>query len=103
MSEKNMELPSQFFDRAIITVLTEVRADTRFLDEIARKISEINYVEDVFIVTGDYDILIKARFPSYEDFKNFLMNELTKIDGVNETRTMLVVNIYKERGLIFEG
>ncbi len=96
------EIMEQYFDKPIVTVLTAIRTESRFLEDTARRISQLKFVEDVFVVTGDCDIFVKAKFPSYADFKNFIMNELSKIEGVTETKTMLVITTYKERGLIFE-
>ncbi len=91
-----------YYDRQIVTALIGVKVDTKNIENFAKKAVEFNNVEDVFLVTGEYDIMVKVKFPSYGELKDFIINKLSKLDGVLKTETMMVVNTYKERGLKFE-
>ncbi len=91
-----------YYDRQIVTALIGVKVDTKNIENFAREAVEFNNVEDVFLVTGEYDIMVKVKFPSYGELKEFILNKLSKLDGVLKTETMMVVNTYKERGIKFE-
>ncbi len=91
-----------YYDKQIVTALIGVRVDTKNIEEFAIEASEFTNVEDVFLVTGEYDVIVKVKFPSYGELKDFIVNKLSKLDGVLKTETMMVVNTYKERGIKFE-
>ncbi|HID73808.1 MAG TPA: Lrp/AsnC family transcriptional regulator, partial [Thermoplasmata archaeon] len=40
--------------------------------------------------------LAKTRFPDYAGMRDFILNDLSGIDGVKETKTMVVVRVFKE-------
>jgi DNA-binding Lrp family transcriptional regulator len=90
-------ISTYYGDEQVLAIVT-VKVDTKFADKIAQQISELDCVEDIFMVTGDIDLLIKTRFGNYKDLKNFVVQSLGKLEGVKETRTMMVVSTYKEKG-----
>ena len=59
--------------------------------DIGKKIKMFEDVESVDVVTGAIDILIKARVKTMHDLNNLLTNRLRKIDGVDKTQTMMVL------------
>ena len=91
-----------YYDRQIVTALIGVKVDTKNIENFAKEAVEFNNVEDVFLVTGEYDIIVKVKFPTYGELKDFIISKLSKLDGVLKTETMMVVNTYKERGIKFE-
>ncbi|MCX8189824.1 MAG: Lrp/AsnC family transcriptional regulator [Candidatus Diapherotrites archaeon] len=48
-------------------------------------------VESVSIVTGDIDMIIKARFKSIKELNSFLTSKLRNVDGVAKTVTSVVL------------
>ncbi len=44
---------------------------------------------DVFLVTGDTDIVVKAKFRNYTQLKMFLVEELSAVTGVKDTKTLM--------------
>ncbi len=50
-------------------------------------------------MTGDTDIVAKARFRDYKELKEFLLKSLAPISGIKDTKTLIVVMTYKERGV----
>ena len=59
--------------------------------EIGKKIKLFEDVESVDIVTGAIDMLIKARVKTMHDLNNLITDKLRKIDGVDKTQTMMVL------------
>ncbi len=92
------EVISSYYGDDQVTALVTFKIDTKGSDEVAEKIANSNNIEDVFLVTGDTDIIAKARFPSYAALKRFIVDEVAEINGVKETRTFMVVTTFKERG-----
>ena len=103
MSEDMEKYYSEYYKQHIVTALIGVKCNTKNLDSVSHSLVQYNNVEDVFLTTGDYDIIIKVKFPDYSSLKDFIINTLSKLDGVSKTETMLAINTYKERGVKFEG
>ena len=99
MDEKD-EVMSQVFSN-IITALIGLKVDTPHIDSIARVLRDSPNVEDLFLVTGDFDLIIKVKFLNYRDLKEFILEKVGKLEGIQDTSTMVVVTSYKERGLVF--
>ena len=101
MEEKDAIL-DQYYQEHIVSALVGIKCDTKNMESIGKQLVNFKNVEDVFLTTGTYDIITKVKFPSYGDLKNFLLREISSLEGVLKTETMLVVHTYKERGVVFE-
>jgi DNA-binding Lrp family transcriptional regulator len=87
---------SQYYGDDNVTAIITLRVDTKEVDSVARTISENENVRDLFLVTGDTDLVLKATFKNYQDFKEFVVGTVGGIKGVIDTSTGMVVTKYKE-------
>jgi len=60
-------------------------------EEVAREIKKIG-AEEVDIVTGGTDLIVKVRVKDVEELNEFVINQLRNIDGVDKTQTLIVLN-----------
>jgi len=100
MSEKDDidRVMSSYYGNDSVTAIVQLKVDTKEADSIAVSVAKYDAIFDVFMVTGDADILVKAKFRNYGDVKKFLVDTLGSIQGVKETKTMMVVTAFKENG-----
>lgn len=56
--------------------------------ELAQKIAEIDGVQEVHVVSGEHDILLKVRGESMESIGSLVIDKLRAIPGVGRTLTM---------------
>ncbi|MBS3790204.1 MAG: Lrp/AsnC ligand binding domain-containing protein [Candidatus Thermoplasmatota archaeon] len=77
--------------------LISLRIDTEKADQIGKELSQYDFVEDVLLLTGNIDMMLKAHFDDYDHMKRFLTVQLTDIDGVGDPTSMMIVSSYKER------
>ncbi|GEM_PF-250285 len=100
--ERELEnaLSSYYVDEDQVLAIIMLKIDTKEADNVATTISQFEHVDDVFLVTGETDIIAKVRFGNYPEMKHFVVDRLGKISGVKETRTMMVVTVYKENGRV---
>ncbi|MCL6091194.1 MAG: Lrp/AsnC family transcriptional regulator [Candidatus Thermoplasmatota archaeon] len=63
--------------------------------QLADKISKFREVEEVYIVTGEWDMLVKVRLQSVEEVGNFVLDKLRGIRGVEKTETIAVFSVVK--------
>jgi DNA-binding Lrp family transcriptional regulator len=89
----------QYYGEESVTAIIGIKVDTKEADRIAQQVSEFDTIQDVFLVTGDMDIIAKARFPNYRGLKDFVLSSLAPIQGIKDTKTLMVVTTYKEAGL----
>ena len=63
---------------------------------IARKIASLRGVMEVHIVTGIYDIIVKARTRNMSELSDLVLNRIRNIPGVERTLTSVAFKTVKE-------
>lgn len=64
--------------------------------ETAEKIARFPEVQEVHIIAGDWDIIIKVKAKDVEDLGKFVTERLRKLEGIEKTRSCIVYNAVKE-------
>lgn len=64
--------------------------------EIAKEISKLPEVQEVHIIAGDWDILIKVRAESVDAVGKFVIDKLRTIKGIQKTLTCMAFETVKE-------
>jgi len=64
--------------------------------EVARKISEFPEVQEVHIITGEWDIIVKVRVSDVEELGRFVIDKVRAVPGVEKTLTCVVLDTLKE-------
>ncbi len=67
-----------------------------FQRELAEKVSRFPCVEEVHIVAGGDDIILKVRTESVALLNKFIIEDLRTIEGVDKTRTEIVLDSVKD-------
>jgi len=101
----NMEYEGKMIEATasqVVTAMVQIKADTEKIEDISSHLSKLNFVEDIYLVTGNWDMVLKVRFPDMNQMKSFLIKDIRKIDGVKDTYTSMVISIFKDRGVVFK-
>jgi DNA-binding Lrp family transcriptional regulator len=64
--------------------------------EVARSISKIGGVLGVYIVSGEWDLLVKVRGKTIEDIGNIILERIRATPGVFKTYTMACFEVAKD-------
>lgn len=64
--------------------------------EIAKRIALLPGVQEVHIISGDWDILIKVKARDVHEIGNFVLDRLRLIEGIEKTLTCVVFDSVKE-------
>ena len=64
--------------------------------ELAREIAKFPEVQEVHIITGDWDLLIKVKAKNVEAIGKFVIDKLRLIKGIEKTLTCVVFETEKE-------
>jgi len=64
--------------------------------ELAKRISKLPGVSEVHIISGEYDLILKARGKSLEEIGKLVVDKLRKLKGVGRTLTFVCFETVKE-------
>lgn len=65
------------------------------LDDVVQALSKLSNVEELYEVTGEFDIVTLVSAADIEEFRDFVKNKLLKVQGVKSTVTSIVLNAPK--------
>jgi len=87
-----------FSTTAFILVSFSYEVGGRSLDqrEVAREIAKFPEVQEVHIITGDWDMLLKVRVRGVEELGRFIVDKLRRVVGVEKTLTSVSLEVVKE-------
>ncbi len=64
--------------------------------ELARKISQMREVVEVHIITGSWDLLLKARGNTLKEIGDLVLDKLREMQGIEKTETVAVFQTVKD-------
>lgn len=91
------EAISNFYEGKGVSSVIFFKVDAKMADDIAEKLAKYDNIEDLFLVTGEIDLIAKARFQDYDNMKKFLVHEASNLDGVEDLQSKMIITTYKER------
>ncbi len=101
-NEEYEEVISSYYEGRGVSLIISLKVDTKQIDLVAEKLAEYDNIEDLFLVTGDVDLILKARFRDYDHMKDFLIRKASNLPGIEDVKSMMVVTTYKERGIVID-
>lgn len=60
--------------------------------QLVKEISKMHEVENVDIVTGGTDLVVKVRVKDVQEYDNFLLKKFQKINGIDKTQSLIVIH-----------
>lgn len=84
------------------TVLIEVtldRHDDSVLETFGRQMAEMPEVIEVWLVTGEYDYVIKVAVNGTRGYEEFLRTRLYRVPGIRHSRSSFALRCLKEGGV----
>ena len=63
---------------------------------IAKRIALFEEVQDVYLISGDWDIVLKVVGESVDGIGQFVIDKLRKIEGIDKVKTSMVFATEKE-------
>jgi DNA-binding Lrp family transcriptional regulator len=78
-----------------LTAIILIQAEGKHLLDVEKEIAKMNNVISVYDITGDFDIIVVARFKDRESLNAFIKHLLT-VPYVKRTVTNVALNVIKE-------
>ena len=69
--------------------------EASLIDDVIGALSKIDAVEELYEVTGEFDIVSVVSASDIESFRDVLKNRIMKIKGVKSTVTSIVLSTHK--------
>ncbi len=83
---------------ALIEVKVTPQRDMGF-DKVAERIYKFEEVESVYLMSGNYDLMVIIEGKSMQEISRFVSRKLSTLESVTSTATYYVLKKYKEHGL----
>ena len=86
---------------AMIELRVTPKRDLGF-DEIAEKIAEYPEVEDVYLMSGGFDLAVMVHGDTMQQIAMFVARRLSLLDSVLSTATHFILTRYKDGGVVLK-
>jgi DNA-binding Lrp family transcriptional regulator len=83
----------------MISAVVLITAKRNLVNATAQALLEIRGVAEVYSVTGEYDLVAILRLAQHEDLAEVVTERMTKIEGIEQTRTMIAFKAYSREDL----
>jgi DNA-binding Lrp family transcriptional regulator len=78
-----------------LLAFVDIFVDSPKLDDVVKALSALPNVEELYEVTGEFDIVSLVSAADIEEFRDFLKNKILKVPGVKSTVTSIVLSAPK--------
>ncbi|WP_407931603.1 Lrp/AsnC family transcriptional regulator, partial [Ignavibacterium album] len=65
------------------------------IDQFTKQINKLDEVLECYHVAGEEDFILKIAVSSIEEYENFILNKLIKLNGVSKVNTKFVLSTVK--------
>lgn len=80
---------------ARLLAFVDIFVDSPKLDDVVKALSALPNVEELYEVTGEFDVVSLVSATDIEEFRDFLKNKLLKVPGIKSTVTSIVLSAPK--------
>lgn len=83
----------------MITTIVLISADPKQIPETARAIAGIDGVQEVYSVSGEWDLVAIVRVADYEQIAEVVTERFPGVPGIVRTQTLTAFRAYSRRDL----
>jgi len=80
---------------ARLLAFVDIFVDSPTMDEVVDALNKLPNVEELYEVTGEFDIVTLVSAADIEEFRDTLKNKILKIHGVKSTVSAIVLHTHK--------
>ncbi len=96
LDAKRLENGTTAFILASVSYGIKDKEDMISQRNIAQEIAKLPEVQEVHIITGDWDVLIKVKAKDVDTVGKFVIDKLRFVKGIEKTLTCMVFETCKE-------
>ena len=83
----------------MLTAFILVKSTRDGLSHLGAELADVEGVAEVYTVTGDWDFVAIVRVREHDDLANVVTHELTKLEGIQRTQTMVAFQQFSAHDL----
>ena len=73
----------------------DIFVESSLMDDVVQSLIKLENLEELYEVTGEFDIVTLLSAKDIEEFRDVLKNKIMKIKGVKSTVSSVVLKAYK--------
>lgn len=78
-----------------LVAFIDIFVESPYMDEVVLALNNIPNIEELYEVTGEFDIVTLVSARDIEEFRDILKNRILKIRGVKSTVSAIVLHTHK--------
>jgi DNA-binding Lrp family transcriptional regulator len=78
-----------------LLAFVDIFVESPYMDEVVAALDKIPNIEELYEVTGEFDIVTLVSATDIEEFREILKNRILKIRGVKSTVSAMVLHTHK--------
>ena len=78
-----------------LLAFVDIFVDSPTMDDVVLALGRIPNIEELYEVTGEFDIVTLVSAADIEEFRDTLKNKILKIKGVKSTVSAIVLHTHK--------
>ena len=83
----------------MLTAFILIESTRDGLTHLGPELADVEGVAEVYTVTGDWDFVAIVRVREHDDLANVVTHELTKLEGIQRTQTMVAFQQFSAHDL----
>ncbi len=78
-----------------LLAFVDIFVESAYLDDVVNELAQLPNMEELYEVTGEFDIVSLVSASDIEEFRDVLKNRIMKIKGVKSTVSSIVLHSHK--------
>jgi DNA-binding Lrp family transcriptional regulator len=83
----------------VITTIVLIKADPKRIPECAMKLAGIDGVQEVYSVSGEWDLVAVVKVPEYEQIAQVVTERFPEVAAIQRTQTLTAFRAYSKKDL----
>jgi DNA-binding Lrp family transcriptional regulator len=83
----------------MVTAIVLINAETDKVSDLARALTEIKGVSEVFSVAGRWDLVVVVKVGEHEGLAQVVSDSIRKLPGISHSETLIAFRAYSKREL----
>src|SRR5690242_10223655 len=80
---------------APLLACVDIFVESAHMDDVVQALAKLDNIEELYEVTGEFDIVTLVTADDIEEFRDVLKNKIMKIKGVKSTVSSIVLKTHK--------
>ena len=71
-----------------------MKTEPAHIDDVVKALVEMEIVEEMHSLAGDYDLLVKVRVEDFDHLARLVVDRIQRVQHLRETKTLIAFDAY---------